>query len=199
MFLTLFSLFDAFLGWEWQSILLDILIYSKKYNLRKSYSIQIALQKRTDIWQKYIIIHLPENISLYIKKYNAIQPKEVKGSSLVSGRICPESSWASIIYPLVILMYLQDWVTALRCSLCTLLLITQMINSISDCVFFHYCTKVFDTKWKSWLKTQNWKNRSSSIQSHHFMANRRGKSGSSDRFSFLGLQNHCRQWLQAWD
>ena len=29
------------------------------------------------------------------------------------------------------------------------------------------------------------------IQSHHFMANRRGKSGSSDRFSILGLQNHC--------
>ena len=31
------------------------------------------------------------------------------------------------------------------------------------------------------------------IQSHCFMANRRGKSGSSDRFYFLGLQNHCRQ------
>ena len=29
-----------------------------------------------------------------------------------------------------------------------------------------------------------------------FMANRRGKSSSSDRFSFLGLQNHCGQWLQ---
>ena len=25
-----------------------------------------------------------------------------------------------------------------------------------------------------------------------FMANRRGENGSSDRFSFLGLQNHCR-------
>ena len=27
---------------------------------------------------------------------------------------------------------------------------------------------------------------------HHFMANRLGKSGNSDRFSFLGLQDHCR-------
>ena len=27
------------------------------------------------------------------------------------------------------------------------------------------------------------------IQSHHFMANRRGKSGDCDRFYFLGLQN----------
>ena len=27
--------------------------------------------------------------------------------------------------------------------------------------------------------------------SHNFRANRRGKSGSSDRFYFLGLQNHC--------
>ena len=32
-----------------------------------------------------------------------------------------------------------------------------------------------------------------SIQSHHFMANRRGKSGNSYRFYFLGLQNH-RGW-----
>ena len=31
------------------------------------------------------------------------------------------------------------------------------------------------------------------------MANRRRKSGSSDRFCFLRLQNHCRQWLQPWN
>ena len=31
------------------------------------------------------------------------------------------------------------------------------------------------------------------IQSHHFMANRRGKNQSSGRFYFLGLQNHCGQ------
>ena len=30
------------------------------------------------------------------------------------------------------------------------------------------------------------------IRSHHFMANRRGKTGSSDRFYFLGLLNPCR-------
>ena len=36
------------------------------------------------------------------------------------------------------------------------------------------------------------------IWSHHFMASRRGKSGNSDRFYFLGLQNHCGQWLQPW-
>ena len=29
------------------------------------------------------------------------------------------------------------------------------------------------------------------MASHNFMANRRGKNGNSDRFSFLGLQNHC--------
>ena len=34
------------------------------------------------------------------------------------------------------------------------------------------------------------------IQFQHFMANRRGKSRSSDRFYFFGLQNHCRQGLQ---
>ena len=31
------------------------------------------------------------------------------------------------------------------------------------------------------------------------MANRRGKSGNSDRVYFLGLQNHCERWLQPWN
>ena len=31
---------------------------------------------------------------------------------------------------------------------------------------------------------------------HCFMADRRGKSGNNDKFYFLGLQNHCRRWLQ---
>ena len=31
------------------------------------------------------------------------------------------------------------------------------------------------------------------------MANRRGKSGSSDRSSFLGLQNYCGWWLKPWN
>ena len=30
-----------------------------------------------------------------------------------------------------------------------------------------------------------------SIRSHHFMANRWGNSGNSDRLYFSGLQNHC--------
>ena len=55
-------------------------------------------------------------------------------------------------------------------------------------------------KWKrrvkNWLKTQHSKNWDHGIQSHCFMANRWGKSGNSDRFYFLGLQNHCGWWLQ---
>ena len=31
------------------------------------------------------------------------------------------------------------------------------------------------------------------------MINRWGKSGSSESFYFLGLQNHCGQWLQPWN
>ena len=46
-------------------------------------------------------------------------------------------------------------------------------------------------KWKCWFKTQRSTIKDHGIQSHHFMANRWGKSGSSDRFYFLGLQNHC--------
>ena len=31
------------------------------------------------------------------------------------------------------------------------------------------------------------------------MANRWRKSGNSDRFYFLGFQNHCRWWVQPWN
>ena len=34
---------------------------------------------------------------------------------------------------------------------------------------------------------------------HHFMANRWGNNGNSERLYFLGLQNHCRWWLQPWN
>ena len=45
---------------------------------------------------------------------------------------------------------------------------------------------------RSWLKTQHSKNEDHGIQSHHFMGNRWGNNGNSERLSFLGLQNHCR-------
>ena len=31
------------------------------------------------------------------------------------------------------------------------------------------------------------------------MANRGGNNGKSERFYYLGLQNHCRLWLQPWN
>ena len=52
---------------------------------------------------------------------------------------------------------------------------------------------------QKWLETQYSKNQDYSIRSHHFMANRWGNSGNSDRFYFSGLQNHCGQWLQPWN
>ena len=51
---------------------------------------------------------------------------------------------------------------------------------------------------KSWLKTQSSENEDHGIWSHHFMANRQGNSGNSNRLYILGLQNHCRWWLQPW-
>ena len=53
-------------------------------------------------------------------------------------------------------------------------------------------------EWKSWLKTQHSKNKDHGIRSHHFMANRWGNND-SNRLYFLGLQNHCRWWLQPWN
>ena len=52
--------------------------------------------------------------------------------------------------------------------------------------------KVKEDSEKSWLKTQYSENEDHGIWSHHFMANRWGNSGNSDRFYFWGLQNHCR-------
>ena len=45
---------------------------------------------------------------------------------------------------------------------------------------------------KKWLKTQHSENEDHGILSHHFMANRWGNNGNSERLHFLGLQNHCR-------
>ena len=54
-------------------------------------------------------------------------------------------------------------------------------------------------EWKSWLKNQHSENLDLGIWSHHFMANRWGNSGNSGWLYFLGLQNHCRWWLQPWN
>ena len=43
---------------------------------------------------------------------------------------------------------------------------------------------------KAGLKLHIQKNEDHGIQSHHFMANRWGNNENSDRFYFLGLQNH---------
>ena len=47
-------------------------------------------------------------------------------------------------------------------------------------------------EWKSWLKIQHSENKDHGIQSHHFMVNRWGNNGNSERLYFFGLQNHCR-------
>ena len=47
--------------------------------------------------------------------------------------------------------------------------------------------------------TQGSGNKDHGILSHHFMANRWGNNGNSDRLYFLGLQNPCRRWLQPWN
>ena len=45
---------------------------------------------------------------------------------------------------------------------------------------------------KSWLKTQHSKNEDNGTRPHHFLANRWGNNGNSDRLRFGRLQNQCR-------
>ena len=52
--------------------------------------------------------------------------------------------------------------------------------------------KVKEESEKAGLKCNIEKNEDHGIQSHHFMANRWGNNGNSDRLYFLGLQNHYR-------
>ena len=59
--------------------------------------------------------------------------------------------------------------------------------------------KVKKESGKAGLKNQHSKNQDHVIQFHHFMANRWRNNGNNDRLYFLGLQNHCRWWLQPWN
>ena len=56
--------------------------------------------------------------------------------------------------------------------------------------------KVKEESEKAGLKPNIQKNKYHGIQSHHFMPNRWGNNGNSDRLYFLGLQNHCGQSWQ---
>ena len=55
-----------------------------------------------------------------------------------------------------------------------------------------FLMKVKEESEKAGLKLNIHKNEDHGSQSHHFMANRWGNSGNSDRIYFLGLQNYCR-------
>ena len=52
--------------------------------------------------------------------------------------------------------------------------------------------KVKEESEKAGLKLSIQKMKIMMIWSHHFMANRWGNNGNSDRLYFLALQNHCR-------
>jgi len=55
-----------------------------------------------------------------------------------------------------------------------------------------FLMKVKEESEKAGLKLNIQKNKDHGIWSHHFMANRWGNNGYSERLYFLGLQNHCR-------
>ena len=55
-----------------------------------------------------------------------------------------------------------------------------------------FLMKVKEESEKTGLKLNIQKNKDHGIRFHHFMANRWGKHGDSDRLYIFGLQNHCR-------
>ena len=93
------------------------------------------------------------------------------------------------------------------CSLEGLMLKLKLYNTLATSCeeFIHWkrlwCWEGLGERgeWKSWLKTQHSENEDHGIWSHHFIGNRWGNSGDSGWLYFLGLQNHCRWWLQPWN
>ena len=59
--------------------------------------------------------------------------------------------------------------------------------------------KVKEKSEKSGLKLIIQKTKIMASDPINFMANSWGNNGNSDRLYFLGLQNHCRWWLQPWN
>ena len=57
--------------------------------------------------------------------------------------------------------------------------------------------KVKEESGKSWLKAQHSENEDHGIWSHHFMANRWGNNGNSDRLNFGGLQKSLQMLTAA--
>ena len=55
-----------------------------------------------------------------------------------------------------------------------------------------FLMKVKEESEKVGLKLNIQKTKIMAILSHHFMANRWGNNGNSERLHFFGLQNHCR-------
>ena len=62
-----------------------------------------------------------------------------------------------------------------------------------------FLIKVKEESEKVGLKLNIQKTKIMASGPHHVMANRWGNSGDSVRLYFLGLQNHCRWWLQPWN
>ena len=63
----------------------------------------------------------------------------------------------------------------------------------------HFPRKFFPPRNALLLKAQHSENEDHGIWSHQFTVNAWVKSGNSDRFYFLGIQNHCVWWLQPWN
>ena len=73
---------------------------------------------------------------------------------------------------------------------------THLVESEEELKIILMKEKVESEKVGLKLNIQKWNH---DIWSHHFIANRPGNNGNSDRLYFLGLQNHWKWWLQLWN
>ena len=81
---------------------------------------------------------------------------------------------------------LSDFTFTLRCEDDTIL-IAESEEKLKSLLM-----KVKEESEKVGLKLSIQKNYDHGIWSHHFMGNRWGNSGNSDRLYFCGLQKHCK-------
>ena len=98
-----------------------------------------------------------------------------------------------------LLQHLNSKASVLQCSTYLIVQLSHLnmtTGKIIALTMWTFVGKVmsllFNTLCRFVIKNSTFKKLRSWHRVHHFMANRWGNSGNSDRVYFLGLQNHCR-------
>ena len=164
------------------------------------------------VWKILKEMGLPDNLTCFLRNTYAVQEVTVifRHGPMDWFKIGKGVHQGCILSPYLFNLYAESiiWNARLDVSQAGIKIAGRSINNlIYDTILMAERGDQLKILWirlkgeseKAGFKTQCAKNYDHSLQSHHVMANRRGKNRNSDRFYFVGLQNHCGQCLQPWN